>query len=250
MEKTASETLGYLFGHVLGIFTGTISFMRRSRVFHSRGEVFSARVLSIRPELVAFHPYATVRFSSALWKNCEILDVFGIAIRFSDKKGFAFQPRSKDQDLLFATFDSSWKIVFSPLLTKQDDYFSNDYFAISPFNTDRLKNSYFKLIPKGAKVKGRSRKEKLIRTIESGQSSLILYLREKNEEWIKLAEIILEEKVTIDQEAMRFNPFLTGLSITPIGFVHYLRIGSYRLSQWARPKQTAHHQDTENASPS
>ena len=237
-------------GHVLGIFTGTVSFMRRSRVFHPRGEVFSARVLSIRPELISFHPYATVRFSAALWKNFEGLDVFGIAIRFSDKKGFSFKSRSKDQDLLFATFDSTWKIVFSPLLTKQDDYFSNEYFAISPFDTDKLKSIYFKLLPKAEKVQGKSRKEKLLRTIESGHSSLILSMREKNHKWIKLAEIILEEKMTIDQEAMRFNPFQTGLQINPVGFVHFLRIGSYKLGQWARPKRSTHHQDTENVLPS
>ncbi len=200
----------------------------------------------MRPELLSFHPYATVRFSAALWKNFEGLDVFGIAIRFSDKKGFSFEPRLKDQDLLFATFDSTWKIIFSPLLTKQDDYFSNEYFAISPFKTDRLKKVYFKLLPEGEKVQGNSRKEKLIKSIESGHTSLILSMREKDEDWVKLAEIILKEKITIDQEAMRFDPFRTGLNIAPIGFVHFLRIGTYKLSQWARPKQSTHHLDTEN----
>lgn len=232
MKKKATEVLGYFGGYFLGIFTGTISYLRRSRIFHSRGEVFSARVLSLRSEIIKFHPYSTVRFSSALWKNGEGQDVFGIAIRFSDQKGFSLIPRNKDQDLLFATFDSTWKILFSPFITQQDDYFANEYFAISPFKTKTLQNVYFKLIPKGPKVLGKSRKEKLINTIETGSSSLLLYMKEEKEEWRKFAEIVLEEKIDIDQETMRFDPFLAGLQINPIGFVHYLRIGSYKMSQW------------------
>lgn len=240
MEKKTAEFLGFLGGYILGLFTGAISFIRRSRIFHPRGEVFSARVLSLRPELIIFHPYSTVRFSAAIWKNFEGLDVFGIAIRFSDRKGFSFRPNTKDQDLLLATFDSPWKIIFSPLITKQGDYFANEYFAISPFNTEVLKNVYFKIIPKGNRIEAKSRKEKLIKTIKAGNSSLLLYMREEREEWIKVAEIIFEEKIEIDQEAMRFDPFQAGLNVRPIGFVHHLRIGSYKLSQWARPKRSSH----------
>ena len=39
----------------------------------------------------------------------------------------------------------------------------------------------------------------------------------------------------LDQEALRFFPFQAGLGLRPRGFLQHLRIGTYKLSQWARP---------------
>lgn len=238
MKKSLTEMLGFVGGYFLGVLTASVSFLRQSRVFHPQGQTFLVEVDSLRPEVLRLHPYALMRLSSAIWKKKEWRDTLGLALRFSAGPSFYPLPRGTDQDLLFATFDSSWKIFWSPLITRYHDYLANEYFSISPFATCNSHESYFKLVPFGKVFSTGSREDKIREAVRSGQGRFILMIRGKNKEWIDIAELTMKKEISLDQEALRFNPFQTGLGIRPIGFIQYLRMGAYRMSQMARPKRT------------
>lgn len=215
-----SETLGTLLGYPLGVLTGTVSFMRGSRMFHPTGILVRGTVKNLSHADV-FPPDALLRFSSAWWKKKEWRDVLGIAIRFDER-----------QDLLFASFEHSWQTPIGPFLTKYHDFFENNFYAVSRFRFQG-KVVYFKLEPKLHKVIDAPRDAKLREQIRS-HSSLSLLMREEEGPWTELAEIELREEVDLDQSKLRFDPFLNGLGIYPEGFIHHLRIGAYRLGQIGR----------------
>jgi hypothetical protein len=240
MKKSLTEMLGHMGGYFLGVFTGSLSFLRQSRVFHPQGQTFLVEVNTFRPEVLRLHPYALMRLSSAIWKKQEWRDTLGLALRFSPEPIFLPLPRGSDQDLLFASFDSTWKIFWSPLLTHYHDYLSNEYFAIAPFTTFNSPECYFKLVPNGSPFSHGSRTEKIREAMKNDQGRFTLMMQEKNKGWINLAELKIKKEILIDQEALRFNPFQTGLGIEPMGFIQYLRIGAYRMSQMARPKRVIH----------
>lgn len=223
------DTLGLICGFPLGVLTGTLSFIRNSRMFHPCGIVVKCKVNELDDYF--FPSDAIMRFSSAWWKHKEWRDVLGVAIRFGDR-----------QDLLFASFKHPWQTPFGPMLTKYHNFFWNDYYAVSPFEV-RGKKVYFKIMPEDFHNVEGSRDEKLRANI--GKSKMILMMGDYKE-WKPIAEMTLLEEMNIDQEELKFNPFLNGLGIYPKGFIQYLRIGSYRFSQLGRTirheiKKVPHH---------
>lgn len=225
-----SELVGTLLGYPLGIMTGTISFLRASRMFHPRGILVRGTVQNMSPEIIELHPHVMVRFSSALWKNKVWPDVLGITLRFSQKKQFDFSPAKGDQDLLFASFPHPWQMPIGIFLTNFRNFFENDYFAVSPFNLNNRKVIF--RITLTSHFEG-TRSEIVERNIIS-HSGIKLWLKEGKSEWIHIAQITLQEELSLDQERLKFNPFLDGLGIRPIGFIHHLRIGAYRFGQGGR----------------
>jgi hypothetical protein len=117
-----------------------------------------------------------------------------------------------------------------PFMTKYHDFFWNDYFAVSPFEVNG-KTVYFKLMAEDFKDLEGTRQERLKKNI--GIARMILMMG-KEKEWHPVAEISLLEEMQIDQEKLKFNPFLNGLGIYPKGFIQHLRVGSYRFSQFGR----------------
>lgn len=218
------EKLGKFFGYVLGCITALISFIRASRMFHPVGNLYDAQVISER-----FPAHAMIRLSSAWWKEYEWPDALGIAIRFSAQSFHSVVPHENDQDLLLVSFSEAWMTPFSPFITNHRDFFRNEYFSVGYFEYQN-RMVRFRLEPKQfPRCKG-SRQEKLKEAVLAGEACFILYENEK-----QVAEIKLLRELHFDQEALRFNPFLNGLGIIPRGFLQYMRIGTYRLSQWARP---------------
>lgn len=182
-----------------------------------------------------FHPHAMIRLSSAWWKNKEWRDVLGIAIRFSPKIPSGIRPQEQDQDLLFASFSRWWMTPVGPLLTEYQDFFRNHYYTVAPFRHEGVLKTY-KLIPKINTMITGSRRAKLIEAVLEGEAVFILQERHLHEnKWTNVAVIKLTRSLHYDQEALRFNPFRDGLKIRPAGFLQYLRIGAYQMSQLARP---------------
>jgi hypothetical protein len=211
------DTLGFICGFPLGFLTGSLSFIRDSRMFHPCGIVIKCKVKST--DEIQFPEEAIMRFSSAWWKHKEWRDVLGVAIRFGEI-----------QDLLFASFKHPWQTPFGPFLTKYHDFFWNDYFAVSPFHV-KGKKVYFKLMAEDFKDEKGSRDQKLRDNI--GHAKFLLMMGHYKE-WHPIAEITLLEESDINQQELKFNPFLNGVGIYPKGFIQYLRIGSYRFSQLGR----------------
>jgi len=223
------DSLGFVCGFPLGILTGTISFIRNSRMFHPCGIIIKCRVKEL--DELYFPPDGIMRFSSAWWKHKEWRDVLGVAIRFGEV-----------QDLLFASFKHPWQTPIGPFLTRYHDFFLNDYFAVSPFEVKGQK-VYFKLMAEDFKDEKGSRSEKLRDNI--GHAKFILMMGDYKE-WHPVAEISLLEEIHLNQHKLKFDPFLNGLGIYPKGFIQYLRVGSYSFSQFGRSirhviKKVPHH---------
>jgi hypothetical protein len=97
----------------------------------------------------------------------------------------------------------------------------------------------FRFVPLNSSPKGQNRKQKLEAAVNQKAAGLLLEyrrLKPKSHLWQKVARIDITEPIHLNQEALEFSPFRAGAGIHPRGFVHYLRVGAYRLSRAARPK--------------
>lgn len=227
-----AEYAGLVAGYLFGLIFFCLSYIRQARVFHPHGQLFEAKV-----ESEVFYPHAIVRFSSAWWKFKEWPDILGITVRFNQLPSVSMINIESHQDLLFCSFSNWWNFPLAPLLTNHKDYFKNEYFAVLPFlHKGEIKR--FKLIPKNSVQTKGSRAEKLQEAVLEGEAIFILQeMTNSKNSWKSIAELKLTRALNYDQEALRFNPFQNGLNIKPVGFVQHLRIGAYKLSQWARPSK-------------
>jgi hypothetical protein len=235
---TTFERVGRAAGWLLAPMTGTLSLLRQARMFHPEGTVYRAAVEAVPG------PYANVarriegpalaRLSTALWRSGrEWPDALGFALRIGREPGIEAKPG--DQDLLFATIRFPWTLPFSPLSTRQHDYLANDYFAVAPFEVEGVGRAKLRLRgPRPTGLQGDDRGEKLQNAIQRGEAVFRFELF-VNGRWEAIATVRLEERVELDQAALRFWPDRAGRGFVPRGFVEAMRKGTYFLSQAARP---------------
>jgi hypothetical protein len=259
MVRVISESVGRAGGALLAPITASFSAARRARMFHPSGIVVRAHAVPCT-EVSPWRELgerlggpAILRLSSAWWKTREWRDVLGCAIRFTHRADFGHQTSPDDQDLLFATIKRPWTMALAPLSTDHRDFLANDYFAVSPFRTpDTAEAIEWRLSPdRYARREGASRAERLERAIATGEASLVLEARPyrrvidiaAHREFHPVSRLALREIVDIDQDALRFDPFLDGRGIVPIGAIHALRIAAYKASQWARPAGGESHRE-------
>jgi hypothetical protein len=240
---TFTERAGLALGYLLGLGTGAVSFLRRSRTFHPRGIALRADLRASGSEALSalvggkLPRGALVRFSSALWKGVEWPDVLGMAIRLTDADPISEKAQFRDQDLLFATVPAPIFTLVSPLWTRFWDFLGNLYYGVSPFE-----------LPDGRRVYLRARFEIALRNVDrqstrTGRLLASLGTRIRIEmnprrfgsTWTPFFELVLREPIALDQEALRFSAFRNGLGVRPRGFIHFLRVGAYALSQSTRP---------------
>jgi hypothetical protein len=241
LRAAASETAGTFVGWLLAPVTGAISGIRRARMFHPDGVVYGARV-----EALAGTPWgavaarlagpALVRLSTAWWRGGrELPDALGVAIRFRGTDEPSAEPAPGDQDLLLATIRHPWTLPFAPLTTHVHDFLDNDYYGVSPFAVDGAGLVYLRAVASRTNAGGDNRGERLARAVADGSAWLRLEARERGRTgWQPIAEIHLIAPVAIDQQALRFWPFRNARGLTPRGFVHALRRGTYLASQRVR----------------
>jgi hypothetical protein len=240
-----SEDLGRFIGALWGPAVRAGAALRHARLFHPEGITCRAEVKelttreSLRPVSARLVGPALVRLSSALWRGQrEWPDVLGLAVRLRSEDILTEEPSPGDQDLLFATVRSPWTLGLAPLTTDTHDWLENDYYAVSPFQVKGLGRVKLRATSSRADAPGRSRTERLEAALRAGQARFILEAFPRRGEaagrWHPLAELRLLEQVTLDPVTLRFWPFRDGRGITPVGFVHALRIPTYRQSQEAR----------------
>lgn len=235
---------GLVGGALLAPLTGLVSWVRRGRVFHPTGTVFSADVQVATSEPAAraaaerLAGPALVRWSSAVWKHKQWPDVLGCAVRFTQLP-FDVRGRHGDQDLLFATIRRPWTMLLSPLTTDHRDYFANDYYAVSPFHVAELGRVEWRLRATGKSASGASRAERLLTAVVERRASLTLeyaayrppYRIADQAAFKPLARIELRALAPLNQDVLRFDPFRAGRGIEPIGFIHSLRKATYATSR-------------------
>jgi hypothetical protein len=248
MATRAGEILGRAGGVALAPVTATVSAVRRARMFHPRGTVLRAEVSELETEPpwralgARLSGPAIVRLSSAWWKSREWPDVLGCAIRFTGARSLDAHARPGDQDLLLATIRRPWTMPFAPLTTNHHDFLSNDYFAVSPFRTDVAGTIEWRLAPERPVHHGGTRDERLAAALDRGEAIFALEARPyrrvidvaRHRHWHPVARLALIETVTLDDDALRFDPYRAGRGIEPVGFVQSLRIAAYAASRRAR----------------
>jgi hypothetical protein len=242
------EGAGTVAGVVVGPAFAAISFARRARTFHPRGDTFLAKVAACPSDDAAIallaarlEGVALVRMSGALSKRRrEWLDVLGCAIRFRGARDevAAASPSvaTTDQDVLFATIWRPWTMAFSLFTTNARDYLANDYHAVSPFDIEGLGRGFFRLRPLlHAKADARSRRERLDMAVANNTAGFRLELRRGSiGPWSPVATVTLERAAEVADEQLRFSAFHTGRGLVPRGFVHAMRRPTYALSQRGR----------------
>jgi hypothetical protein len=232
------ERAGAVAGWLLAPLTGTLSLLRRARMFHPEGAVHRARVEAILGPFALLgrrlEGPALARLSTAWWRGGkEWLDALGIGLRFGKDPGATAQ--AGDQDLLFATIRYPWTTPFAPFTTEQHDFLANDYYAVSPFDVAGVGRAKLRLVSsRPRKLSARNRGDRLAEAVERGEAFLQLELQTEKS-WEPVARIVLLEPAQVDQARLRFSPFRDGKGMTPRGFVHGLRRATYLLSQLARP---------------
>lgn len=235
-----SERIGDALGRALAPVFTAVSRGRHARTFHPWGDLVraSAAPISSGSEPLealgrALAGNALVRFSNALWKAARWPDALGCAISLIDPDG------TPAQHLLFATIRRPWTMPFAPFSTMVGDYLANDYFAVSPFRAPGLDRIWLRLRSAHAPAKGlvdwAARRHRLSAAIDDGKGSL--ELGAATSPWgpfVPFARIELEALMVADPATLKFDPFLTGRGLHPIGFIHALRHGAYAGSRAGR----------------
>jgi hypothetical protein len=239
MGLVIRNAVGTAAGLLLAPITGTISAIRRARMFHPDGVVYEASVMPVQEPAdlsragKRLQGRAIVRLSSAWWKgDKEWIDALGLAVRFDH-----------DQDLLFATIRFPWTTPLAPLTTHVHSFLWNHYHAVSPFDVAGLGRVKLRLrSPRIANLdENVPRSMHLAQMAEAGHAAWILQARRMDlpllhRFWEPIARVVLERPIDVDQAALRFSPFNDGAGYRPVGFVHKLRVATYAASQGARPR--------------
>ncbi|MDB4971159.1 MAG: hypothetical protein JWN44_6848 [Myxococcales bacterium] len=233
--------IGRAMGALLAPITGAVSAVRHARMFHPDGVIYQARVApataTAMPEVAArLAGPALMRLSSAWWRGRkELPDVLGVAIRFRRRAEPSAEAEPGDQDLLLATIRHPWTMPFAPLSTHVHDFLANDYYGVSPFMLEGVGLVYLRAVPSPPRASEGGRAERLARAVADGAARFTLEAKRRGtSSWQPIVTIELIGPVTIDEQALRFWPYLTARGIEPRGFVHALRRAAYRSSQHAR----------------
>ena len=241
------ERCGLVAGKLLAPITFTTSRVRHARMFHPDGVTYQARVETCGDALDLYtlgrrlSGDAIVRLSSAWWRGKEWPDVLGIALRFQSPGSHPLTPGIEDQDLLLATVRFPWTTPFAPLATRFGSFLWNHYHAVSPFEVPDVGRVKLRLrSPRLENTGPLSRVEHLERAVVEGRAEWVLEVRRLNRmpllrQWEPVATVTLTRAIDVDQTALRFSPFRVGRELTPVGFVHYLRVAAYAASQRGRP---------------
>jgi hypothetical protein len=229
---------GTLAGWLLAPVTGTLSLLRRARMFHPEGAAYFGRVEALAgpyPGVARrLEGAALVRLSTAWWRGGkEWIDALGVALRLGREP--SAEAREGDQDLMFATIRHPWTTLLAPLTTEQHDFLANDYYAVSPFDVAGVGRTKLRLVSsRPRRLRGLDRRARLAEAVERGEAWFKFELLLENR-WVQVARIVLVQEAVVDQARLRFSPFRDGKGFTPRGFVHGLRRATYLLSQAARP---------------
>jgi hypothetical protein len=244
MTHDVAGTAGLWVGRGLAPLTALGSAVRQARLFHPAGLVVRGVAQPVtEPHLRSLGAQLAgpvlIRFSGGFWKTHPWLDVLGCAIRFTADETPSTTARDGDQDLLLATIRHPLTTLLAAFSTRFDDYLANDYFGVSPFEVPELGRVKLRVSPAPPRARpdrSTRRDDKLRIALEAGSICLRLQARadHKGASYQTFALIELGSEVAVDQEALRFDPFRTGRGLRPVGFVHGLRIASYRASRWAR----------------
>lgn len=237
------ERIGEWIGRLWAPAVARISHARRARMFHPDGLTFAGHVQplpSAYAELArAFEGRVLVRCSAALWRGgFEHFDVLGFAMRVRSGEGEALDERAQagDQDLLFATIRSPLTMLLAPFFTDATDFVDQRYWAVSPFEHVGARYELRVTPIDPPRVERRTpRASRLLAAVQAHRAIWQLEARETlTLRWHPIARIALDRRAIVDQAALAYDPFRTGLALEPVGLVHAIRRAAYSASRIGR----------------
>lgn len=236
---SAGHTLGMLVGAAAAPSLFTVAFARGVRVFHPEGETLGARFVATGDDAFArrLEGRALVRFSPTFARHLsEAPDVLGCAVRFR-RQGDLTDPtlQAGDQDLLTATIRSFLHPKAALRSTNQHDYLNNVYWAVATFSVPGHGVGTLRWTgharPSGPDT---SRSTRLNEALASRDATLRLEFVSAAGESSPLGELRLEQRLEIDQSALRMSPFHEGRGLRAVGFINGIRRVTYWASEGGR----------------
>lgn len=240
------EIMGRVLGGVVSPVFFVGSLLRGARIFHPDGVVYRAEVqpLANAGELGELANRlagpALVRLSGGLWRARDgarerLPDILGVAVRLRSSTAVVAEAAPGDQDLLFESSRTLWRLPIALITTDTRDYLANTYWGMLPFDIEGVGKAKLRLVPApSAKATGQDRLERLDNAVAAGTAVLRLEVRRRGEPWTAVADVVLLERVPVDQSRLRFQPFRTGKGIVPRGLIQAMRSPVYTASQLGR----------------
>lgn len=224
--------LGLVVGLPIALLLAPISRWRHRRVVHAAGVMCDAEVTAPdmsgerSPDLTG---PAIVRLSGALAGPSATSDILGFALRVVHRDGY-----TRDQDLLFGTFDSFFTLGRAVKQTRPGDYLANRYSSVAPWWIEGQGATVLQLVPRGDGaghsdgVGDGGRDARLDAEIAAGRARFDLIAGHRT-----LAQVTLRARRP-DDPGFRMSPWRTGRGVWPIGFRNGLRAIVYPINQLAR----------------
>jgi hypothetical protein len=230
------ERLGERIGAIWAPAIDRIARARHARMFHPEGIVTGGVIEPVAGDRLGarFSGPTIARWSGALWKRAEAFDVLGVALRIRrHDRALDAIAADDDQDLLFATIRSPFTIPLSPLTTRSHDFLANRYYAVSPFEIEPLEHIKLRLTPVDPPTDTAGPREvRLEAALAAGRADLWLEIRPTFMlGYRRIARVRLDRVLSLDQEALRFDPFRDGRGIVPSGLIHAIRRRAYPASR-------------------
>jgi hypothetical protein len=202
-----------LLGSGLGLVLGGIAAVRRAKAVHPRGVVHSARLVvdgsGPADSVLLGEPgehRAVVRFSRSLGLPRPLPDLFGISLRVPDAYG-----AGAHQDLLMVTSADLPLVHHVFLPVRRVD--ARPYTSSLPY---RAGEERF-----------------LVGALPDGPARFLIAVAPVMGRFRPVAELVVEERLPDELDALRFNPWNTGGGLQPAGALNGARDRAYKMSQAA-----------------
>ena len=228
-------------GIAAGIF-GSLSALRRKRVFHPDGVAYRA-TLTLLPagDIYAMLDFAAgssrdavVRFSRGIGLPESMPDVLGVAVKLPGLVG-----PGADQDFLLVT--SSEGPVMQNLLLPARGFFRGNYSTVLPYRDPAAdRQILFGARPDPGLVGlPDATFSDVAAAAASGRLRFDFTTARIGERWRKAGSLVVTNKLDHDEaERLRFNPWNSHPDLVPAGPLNTWRKSAYVKSQKARPTAT------------
>lgn len=217
-------TLGYL-----------ITKARKKRIFHFDGIAYTANVsqadidTNILPTDSSYSGATIIRFSRGITHDSKLPDVLGVAIRLQDYYG-----KEEHQDILFLSTGSSSLGRHIPFPTTT--FCKTLFTTILPYQVGQKRLLVGLTISSDANKSAEALPLRSIqKSIEHGSVRCTVAISTTKDTWQPIATVVAQKKLSqTESDNLKFNPWNTGKSFRPFGYIHGLRREIYNQSQRGR----------------
>lgn len=224
---------------VMAALFGSLSALRRKRIFHPDGVAYRGTLTFLPSEMldprVSFAGGVTsdaiIRFSRGAGVPQSLPDVLGIAVKLPD-----FGGPGRDTDLLMVT--SGEGPMMQNVLLPARGYFRHDYSTVLPYRAPNGTEHVLLGARPDTGLTGRADEtfQDIADAVAAARLRFDLTTARIGGKWKKAGSLVVETKLDQDTaESVRFNPWNAHPQLVPAGPFNTWRKSAYEKSQAARP---------------